>query len=761
MEANNKDKKIKRILFVLIPVALLAAAGLTFIFTRPDFIETVRKETAKIRKSEYIPNQKLDMETRLVFRQRDSLYGIFRDNFRFHYQTLALAHFPDSSGLIVISEPPPYFDMEMIDTIFNKFNYQVETRNHKIGYDGKVTDILISMVNASGENLRNLITRLSSELYLSDYKPYTLNLYDDQKRVYFSGSGLDYQISLSEFHHWFIEEQEPFMIMDDTSGIETIASIFREKKNGIYFSRQPGFVAWAIPRGSDLSDNAEKIRQFTLDADLILGALADSSTLVIIGRERELPLHELPPLNVETVLLLASITEKELSQSLDINDLLAGKMGNGRDWCPTYLSKELENTEFGHLLTITDILLKDWSERGTIKEAYYRYPKPSRYPFDQPLFKKLGLNELVYNWNTANAMYAIDTEEMTIYTLNRTGSLPVSYFNSQERSVSVGNRYENQAYHYFATIGNTDLARVVQYTALYQLFIDNGITYSGDIPSSFPHNKPYLLLEPAKKLLTIFKEYPENNIQILADTLSKIKFNDYQREKVEEQMADYERQHNFIYTTEQRESIHGNVMRDSRRQIAGELSAVKRMLNGLSDENFEKLARYLSYPRGMKIKDRESYNIYLKARQVNQLVWTLGKQHLSLAGLELNDVKNEYVRKLAGSSAPYLKTPSVIITFNDFLTTGGHNLSSKISRVNSMNHYKKSSPTATKTQPSTENKLATPSSGNRPVSTGKQTNSKKTSGSSPTVSSAKAVAKAPVRSRNEVIPAVSRDRRGF
>ena len=37
-----------------------------------------------------------------------------------------------------------------------------------------------------------------------------------------------------------------------------------------------------------------------------------------------------------------------------------------------------------------------------------------------------------------------------------------------------------------------------------------------------------------------------------------------------------------------------------------------------------------------------------------------------------------------------MKTSSLIITFNDLLTTGGHNLSSRISRVNSMTHYKQS-----------------------------------------------------------------------
>ncbi len=297
---------------------------------------------------------------------------------------------------------------------------------------------------------------------------------------------------------------------------------------------------------------------------LILGALADSSTLVIIGRERQSPLYELPPLQIETILLLASTTEKELSQSLDINDLMAGKMNNGRDWCPTYLSRELENTEFGDLMTITDVLLKDWSEHGTIQEGYYRYPEPGYYPFDKPLFKKLGLNELVYNWNTAGAMYAIDREGYTIYTLGRTGSLPVSYFNSQERSQSIGYRYESQAYHYFATLGNTDLARVVQYTALYQLFIDNNISYSGNTYPSFPKNKPFLLYKPTTELLDKIRKLSTEEIGRLSDSLSQRSFKNYQKEHVDKQLRENEQRYNMSYSEENIDAIYRNVHRDTK-----------------------------------------------------------------------------------------------------------------------------------------------------------------------------------------------------
>ena len=682
-------KNIHKVVIWLIIIGLLIAGSL-FLTTRTNFVEEVKKGSAKLFVYEYIPNQNVVIDSCIASFSTDSIYKDFRKKYRFHYQTIGLANFSDSSRLIVLSDLPPHFETDSIPAIFTKFTHKVETRRHPIGYDGYVTDLLITLGNATQENCDNLIKRLNKELFFSDYKPAVTALPVEQKRQYFAKENIDYQITLNEFNIWFMEDGEEFMSLEDTNEVFTIADIFANQSRGVYFSRLPGFVAWAIAKNSDIMEQRGSIRQFTLDADLILGALADSSTLVVIGRERQSPLYELPPLQVESILLLASTTEKELSQSLDINDLMAGKMNNGRDWCPTYLSKELENTEFGDLMTITDVLLKDWSERGTIQEGYYRYPEPGYYPFDKPLFRKLGLSELVYNWNTAGAMYAIDCEGYTIYTLNRTGSLPVSYFNSQERSQSIGYRYESQAYHYFATLNNTDLARVVQYTALYQLFIDNNISYSGDTYPAFPKNKPFLLYKPTVNLLNMFKNLSGEEISLLADSLSQRSFKNYIKEHVDKQLRQNEQNYNMSYSEENIDFIYQDVHRNTKAGISNDINEVKSLLNSLSEEQFKQLAKFLSYPRGMAVKDRESYNTMLRARKINQLMREIGKNNLDLFGMDLNNIKNFFAGNLANNSGRYLKTSSLIITFNDLLTTGGHNLSSRISRVNSMTHYKQS-----------------------------------------------------------------------
>ena len=712
-------------------VAIAAIGAAVVLLLRTGVGESVKRQSARLFEYEYIPNQNVDIDRCEAAGMADSIYKDFRKKYRFHYQTVGMASFSDSSRMILLSDIPPHFETDSIAPIFAEFTHKTEQRKHPIGYDGYVTDVLILLGNATQVNCNRLIRRLNRELFFSEYKPTVMKLPAEEKRRYFAKENIDYQITLEEFNTWFMEEGEGFIHLDDTNTVLTISDIFAKKARGVFFSQQPGFVAWALAKNADLleyghparqqgyghlarvavdghlartpndgQDALAPIRQFTLDADLILGALADSSTLVIIGRERQSPLNELPPLQIETILLLASTTEKELSQSLDINDLMAGKMNNGRDWCPTYLSRELENTEFGDLMTITDVLLKDWSEHGTIQEGYYRYPEPGYYPFDKPLFKKLGLNELVYNWNTAGAMYAIDREGYTIYTLGRTGSLPVSYFNSQERSQSIGYRYENQAYHYFATLGNTDLARVVQYTALYQLFIDNNISYSGKTYPSFPKNKPFLLYKPTTELLDKIRQLSYEEIGRLSDSLSQRSFMNYQKAHVDKQLRENEQRYNMSYSEEHIDAIYRNVHRDTKAGIGRSIQEVKDMLGGLSEEQFKQLARYLSYPRGVKIRDRESYNTMLRGRRVNMLMREVGKNNLDLLsrpdgsnifkdGMDLKDVKNWYAANLKGNAGRYMKTSSLIITYADLLTTGGHNLSSRISRVKSMTNYKR------------------------------------------------------------------------
>jgi hypothetical protein len=468
----------------------------------------------------------------LAFQNKDKIYLEFREKFKFHFQMIGLAQFLDSSALFVIAEPNMLVSETELKSCFTSFTCDFAIKQHKIGYDGFVKDVLVSVENISKNDISAIIDRLSFVLYYSDYKAENavVELPIKENRKYF-GDSLNYEISLAELNKWFITENEKFVDFDDNTTF-SVKDVLSSNKKGLFFSEKAGFVIWVINKREDFKAQQKNIRKFTLDADLILGGFSNTEKLIIIGRERESSLFELPPLNVETIMLFASIQDAELSQSLDIFDVLSGKMQNNKDWCPTYLSKELENTEFGHLLTIVDILLKDWSEHGNLRYEDYDYPKPVTYPFDMGLFDKLNLEQLVYNWNTENSVNYTTINSYNIYSLNRTGSLPVSYFSSQDIKNSIEKSYEQQAYKYFATINNTDLVRVMQYAALYSLFKNNDVFYNGFVwNNNFPKNKPYLLKDKMQMLLSNIKNLSQTGIQTILKAIAEDQYKIFKETK--------------------------------------------------------------------------------------------------------------------------------------------------------------------------------------------------------------------------------------
>jgi hypothetical protein len=189
------------------------------------------------------------------------------------------------------------------------------------------------------------------------------------------------------------------------------------------------------------------------------------------------------------------------------------------------------------------------------------------------------------------------------------------------------------------------------------------------------------------------------------------------------------------------------------------------MLQNLSEEQFNNLARQLAYPRGQRINNQATYQTYLRAKKLIALVHSLGKNNLDLLGLDLNTVKNYFVNNLHNSSAKYLKTPSVIVTYNDMRTTGGHNLSSKISRVKSLQNYKREDsgvryaeggeqPTRSSDQPIVSSERKPTTNGNHP-----QTAKPKTTTS--TGSTSKPATQPNIRPRTEVIAGGERAHRGL
>lgn len=676
-----------------------------------------------------------------AYKHSNSVYDDFRTKYPLHFQCLGKAEYPeDKSCLFLISEPSPAVTENAIRKVFGSSDYSLQIKQQKLGYDGYIKDVIIAVSSVTHDQVVNLEKSLHKLLFSSDYKAEraTLHLPVSEGRKFFSSKSLNYQISLAELHNWFIYNKDKELFLMPNNQNASVSSLLKNSQTGVFLSDKPGFVAWVINKIEDLSMQKTSIRKFVLDSDLILGAFSNAQKLIIIGRERDCSVSELPPLCTETILTLASCPHPQLSQSLDIMDVLAGKITSRNiDWCPTYFSAELENTEYGDLLTITDLILKGWSESGHMKNLDFSYPLPSSFPFAKPLSeilyeKKLqnvtsassssisdsGIS-LVYNWNTDGAIYSLKMPDYFIYAIASTGALPVSYFNDQYSGTSIGKEYEKKAYEYFASINNTDLARVVQYQTLYSLFFDNGIfSHTIALSDKVETHKPYLLMDWMKTLLTRIRDTSLEECSRIAHTTADQLVREGMKEAIAIEKAKQTREFEASIQAEIKKS--GLSSSDSRvvqwekdnwaafeadlnQQIEQSVSVnvqtmesyfvqhmtnVQKALKEMNSVEFIKAYKYLSYPRG------ESIASFIDTQKMRTLMEGLrgmaietNKEVYKSFGVDLARVMDYYSQTLSSESSLWIKTPTLTRTFEGYHAVGGHNLLASMKRVKTLTEY--------------------------------------------------------------------------
>jgi len=423
----------------------------------------------------------------------DELWRGYRQTFPFHSQVIALSEpATDGSRTLIISEPPPHVTLgDILTSIGTDLLLNHQVKKQRIGYDGWVKDVALA-IKGNGDALQAMLSRLNQLLFFTSYKSYTLRL---PTRIRARALDLNLTVTPAELNQWVIREGEQFFPVEGGPA-ETFSSLSREASSIVYVSHKRGLIGWWIPKKRNLYECRVSARQFALDADLIVGALASGSGVFVVGREREVPVDILPPLRFETLALLADVQEGQqgrLAQSYERRHAFAGRIAEGKDWAPILLSPELRDTEYGSLLNITDQLLKGWSNSGETRYENFPYPIPAKYPFAKPVSTELGvgsgMGSLTYNWNTKGVGFTVGLGPVTYLALNRTGALPVSYIPDGVRN--VGNNVtaaEDTGYNYFSGIGDSNLARVVQYAALYQIFSAFDVAHSNKpIPAdSYP-----------------------------------------------------------------------------------------------------------------------------------------------------------------------------------------------------------------------------------------------------------------------------------
>lgn len=452
----------------------------------------------------------------------EKMWTGFRQAYPYHSQVLALSSpSTDKSRTLIISEPPPHLTAGDILLSLGDLLRNHSEQKQKIGYDGWVKDLVVEIVGNQSD-VDSAISSLNRLLFNTSYKSYILplpaNVPTDRMSL-----NLDLQVTSAELKKWVLDDNETFTPVEGGDSF-SFQQLFEQKISGVFYGDRGGLVAWFIPQGRTVDECRVQARQFLLDSDLIVGAFSKNHGILVLGRDRIIPVDQLPPLRVETLSLLAAAQQGQsgkLAQSYERNYLFAGRIEGNKDWAPILLSPELRDTEYGSLLNITDQLLKGWSNNGETSYYNFKYPRPDRWPFKGSLMDQLNTTELVYNWNTRGAGYTVDISDYRLLALNRTGALPVSYFpiESKGRESSGTTRdAEETAYDYFAKLNDPNLVRVVQYAAIYQIFSAFNIAKPPSPPpsTSFPDKQ---LEEMTSSLLAEIRNFSPQQIEDLTHQL--------------------------------------------------------------------------------------------------------------------------------------------------------------------------------------------------------------------------------------------------
>lgn len=656
-----------------------------------------------------------DIKETLAYDDIENLWLDFRAKNPYNYQTVGIKQYDDNSYNIIISEPSNSVTEEDLQGFFKKYNCYLKTFKHEMGYDGWLKDAVVSINDIKSSKIPKMSIKLFELLYGTGYKAALMDFDSIPEHLDYSSENLNYQVSEEELRTWFINEGETLISIDDDFKSFPIVDILQKSssESELYYSKNAGFVVWAIDRSANLNgqDFKKKARMFSIDSDLIFGAIANDNRIAIIARERTIPLYELPPMRQEMLLVLATTSKDELSQSYERNNIFAGKLKGGKDYAPILLSDELWHTEYGNILNITDQMLKSWSENGKIEYHGFHYPKPFDWAFKDGIIHDLGVSELTYNWNTAGAGYIMDGDDgLRIYAVNRTGALPVSYIPGKTDDIQENDPIflaEENAYEFYSNLSSPELVKVVQYASMYQIFTNFGIHVQSDsqsYPNSVTTNNLDYKAEAILKSLCDLRKTYSNSIPDLSDLLntgSNGRKNKYDTEQEQRIRAYYKKIYEeFAADLDIKVSdkkFWSRLSEEAADNYLSKLDSVIDLLyeNRNAEANGKPFLRvvghYLVNPREIDFEELIGNN-HLSDNQYCQYTALLVNEYsdqlkryneiMSIASLE--ETKAIYLKENGEKSLVWQKCPTIVESWNaedSVNMTGGHNLNSRVTPI--------------------------------------------------------------------------------
>jgi hypothetical protein len=636
----------------------------------------------------------------------DSVWRTLRERYPYHIQTVALGD-PGKHGerVLIIAEPPPTLPRsgfrEALEDVFGAALRDAKINQQRVGYDGWVEDIVATVqypIGAQGDKqLRDDLAFLARRMYGTSYKFAPIHVPPTTAAPPLIGPP-NLTVTAAELKSWLLDGQQRLVSLDFGTA-HHLRELLMTGRPGVYLSERRGLMILLLPRDQVINAYRDDIRKFTLDTDAIVGAISiGDKRLALVGRERDTSLEAVPPLRSETILALAATKENELGQSYERQTLFAGKLLTGpdfaKDWAPIYLSQDLTNTEFGSLLNITDQMLKSWSESGGVDYINFNYKKPNSFPFKDGLLLTLGTSVVTYNWNTVGVGGIFAFEDARVFAITRTGSLPVSYFPEGENQTSEpaikASAAEDKGYDYFSGLRDPYLGRVVQYSALYQIF------------RAFPVNAERDELSPAN--------YRAATVVLLADAQKALRGMMQGTAKVDESYIKGRieleaRSTNERITPEERQLLatilNAKVSSDLKKareiflsfpsnsdlNISDRIATISVDRGALNTQLLERVAIKLKSAKNDAELDRTINSLSLDERTaLTDIILLKSRDQLDQlkrtvkSTVNLNAERDRYVQAAAAIENGYIKTASIVLSWSDNLE-GGHNLYSRTTAV--------------------------------------------------------------------------------
>jgi hypothetical protein len=645
----------------------------------------------------------------------------FRTDYPYHIQCVALSK-PDGAGnrVLIVAEPPPHVTLRSLRALNPEVLQNPSVEYQRIGYDGWVADVVFVLPAISRDTLRTTLDQLNHYLYGTTYKANVLAL---PTRPSAGGKRrLDLKVPAGELGEWILGDLAHPPASRSTANIQGLVlfafvlvwalrrivrsgrtarnlamfgiscvtlvflwfagptsrdhkmlnfrsvlggdkytgrAILETNRSRVFFSETPGIVLWSFARQHPLDGYRIEAREFALDSDILIGAVASQTQLIILGRERTQPVDVLPPLRTETIMQLASANTDELAQSYERTEILAGKCDDKHDWAPIYLSKDLIDTEYGSLLNITDQILKSWSMHGLVRYVNFKYPDPEKFPFSTDLMSLSKTDQVTFNWNTKGVGYTTKNAAYEVFALHRTGALPVDYLSADNSELQ---KAEEDGYNYFASLSDPNLARVVQYAALYQIFRRFNVTTSKSSLSSGAASEsapPNAFREPLSRIVA--------KLSLLTDE-------DINRIRSAASAAGGDSSGILTKITDTMDMLRKGIRE---LEQTGGAEALTKLVDAMSAPR-DSMKRFLTLPSSEQTDTDKLILTLVQFAQKNSQVLQL------IARINLANVRNAYVLEMTRRTPTWIRTPTIVLSWPEGKEqgdlVGGHNLDARITQ---------------------------------------------------------------------------------